>query len=89
MILLLGVVEALKVITAEKSRRIAKFAFDYATKHGRKKVGNLFVISRRLDYFFLLKWNCEDLIAYLFFKRSLYKVEINGAYKDVFEKWND
>ena len=35
---LLGVVEALKVITAEKSRRIAKFAFDYATKHGRKKV---------------------------------------------------
>merc|ERR1712088_814179 len=33
-----GVVEALKVITAENSRRIAKFAFDYATKHGRKKV---------------------------------------------------
>ena len=34
----IGVVEALKVITAENSRRIAKFAFDYATKHGRKKV---------------------------------------------------
>merc|ERR1712109_239109 len=33
-----GVVECLKVVTAEKSRRIAKFAFDYATKHGRKKV---------------------------------------------------
>ena len=30
--------ECLKVVTAEKSRRIAKFAFDYATKHGRKKV---------------------------------------------------
>ena len=28
----------LKVVTADKSRRIAKFAFDYATKHGRKKV---------------------------------------------------
>jgi len=33
-----GVVECLKVITADKSRRIAKFAFDYATRHGRKKV---------------------------------------------------
>lgn len=33
-----GVVECLKVITAQKSRRIAKFAFDYATRHGRKKV---------------------------------------------------
>ena len=60
-------VEALKVITAEKSRRIAKFAFDYATKHGRKKVGNLFVISRRLDYFFLLKWNCEGPYCLLIF----------------------
>ncbi|XP_013390200.1 isocitrate dehydrogenase [NAD] subunit beta, mitochondrial isoform X2 [Lingula anatina] len=33
-----GVVESLKIITREKSRRIAKFAFDYATKHGRSKV---------------------------------------------------
>jgi len=33
-----GVVESLKVVTAKKSHRIAKFAFDYATKHGRKKV---------------------------------------------------
>jgi len=33
-----GVVECLKVVTAEKSRRIAKFAFDYATRHGRSKV---------------------------------------------------
>jgi isocitrate dehydrogenase (NAD+) len=33
-----GVVECYKIITEEKSRRIAKFAFDYATKHGRKKV---------------------------------------------------
>ena len=50
---LLGVVEALKVITAEKSRRIAKFAFDYATKHGRTKVGNLFVISKQKIRLFL------------------------------------
>lgn len=33
-----GVVECLKIITAKKSERIAKFAFDYATKHNRKKV---------------------------------------------------
>ncbi|XP_072026835.1 isocitrate dehydrogenase [NAD] subunit gamma, mitochondrial-like isoform X2 [Amphiura filiformis] len=33
-----GVVESLKIITAEKSQRIAKYAFDYATLHGRKKV---------------------------------------------------
>lgn len=33
-----GVVECLKVVTAWKSQRIAKFAFDYATRHGRKKV---------------------------------------------------
>ena len=33
-----GVVECLKVVTAAKSYRIAKFAFDYATRFGRKKV---------------------------------------------------
>lgn len=33
-----GVVECLKVVTEKKSMRIAKFAFDYATKHNRKKV---------------------------------------------------
>merc|ERR1711887_206367 len=33
-----GVVEALKVITREKSRRIAKFAFDFALREGRQKV---------------------------------------------------
>uniref|UniRef100_A0A8C9SXG0 Isocitrate dehydrogenase [NAD] subunit, mitochondrial n=1 Tax=Scleropages formosus TaxID=113540 RepID=A0A8C9SXG0_SCLFO len=33
-----GVIESLKIITREKSHRIAKFAFDYATKKGRSKV---------------------------------------------------
>lgn len=33
-----GVVESLKITTAKKSARIAKFAFDYATKNRRKKV---------------------------------------------------
>ncbi|KAI0223518.1 Isocitrate dehydrogenase [NAD] subunit beta, mitochondrial [Lamellibrachia satsuma] len=33
-----GVIECLKIVTREKSTRIARFAFDYATRHGRKKV---------------------------------------------------
>jgi isocitrate dehydrogenase (NAD+) len=33
-----GVVESLKIITEKASRRIALFAFDYARKHGRKRV---------------------------------------------------
>lgn len=33
-----GVVEGFKIITAHASKRIARFAFDYARKHGRKKV---------------------------------------------------
>ena len=33
-----GVVQALKIITEKGSTRIAQFAFDYARKHGRKKV---------------------------------------------------
>lgn len=30
----------MKVVTEEKSKRIAKFAFDFATRNGRKKVVN-------------------------------------------------
>ncbi|BFZ08423.1 hypothetical protein BsWGS_11461 [Bradybaena similaris] len=33
-----GVVESLKIITAKNSKKIAKFAFNYAVEHGRKKV---------------------------------------------------
>ena len=33
-----GVVESLKVITQKGSTRIAKFAFEYARKHGRRKI---------------------------------------------------
>jgi isocitrate dehydrogenase (NAD+) len=33
-----GVVESLKIITERASRRIATFAFDYAVKHGRRRV---------------------------------------------------
>jgi isocitrate dehydrogenase (NAD+) len=33
-----GVVQSLKIITEKASTRIAKFAFEYARKHGRKKI---------------------------------------------------
>lgn len=33
-----GVIECLKIVTEKRSRRIAKFAFDYAVRHGRKRV---------------------------------------------------
>lgn len=33
-----GVVESLKIITERASTRIARFAFEYARKHGRKKI---------------------------------------------------
>lgn len=33
-----GVVESLKIVTRAKSERIARFAFDFALKNGRKKV---------------------------------------------------
>jgi len=36
-----GVVEAIKVITEKGSTRIAKFAFEYARKHGRKKIHSI------------------------------------------------
>lgn len=33
-----GVVEAIKIVTEKATERIARFAFEYARKHGRKKV---------------------------------------------------
>jgi isocitrate dehydrogenase (NAD+) len=36
-----GVVESLKIITAEASTRIARFAFEYARRHNRKKISSI------------------------------------------------
>ncbi|XP_066997155.1 isocitrate dehydrogenase [NAD] subunit gamma, mitochondrial isoform X2 [Anabrus simplex] len=33
-----GVVESMKVVTSENSERVARYAFEYARRHGRKKV---------------------------------------------------
>ena len=33
-----GVVESLKIVSRERSEQVIKFAFDYAIKHGRRKI---------------------------------------------------
>jgi len=57
-----GVVEAIKVITEKGSTRIAKFAFEYARKHGRKKVHSIHKanIMKLSDGLFL---RCARLVA--------------------------
>ncbi|KAL9894247.1 isocitrate dehydrogenase [NAD] subunit beta, mitochondrial isoform 1-T1 [Glossina fuscipes fuscipes] len=56
-----GIVECLKIITAKKSTRIAKFAFDYAIKNSRKKVTSVHKanIMKLGDGLFLK--SCEDM----------------------------
>jgi len=58
-----GVVESLKIITRKNSKRIAKFAFDYATKNGRKKVTAVHKanIMKLADGMFLK--SCEEVAA--------------------------
>jgi len=48
-----GVVESLKIVTRANSNRIAKFAFDYAMKHGRKKVTAVHKANIMWDWWFL------------------------------------
>lgn len=60
-----GVIECLKIITREKSRRIAKFAFDYATKKGRNKVTAVHKANIMwVIFFFLLKAALSLLLSY-------------------------
>ena len=40
-----GVVESLKIITEKASTRIGRFAFEYAKKHGRKKVTSIHKVN--------------------------------------------
>lgn len=60
-----GVVECLKIVTHTKSARIAKFAFDYATKMNRKKVTCVHKanIMKLGDGLFLK--SCEDVSSHL------------------------
>jgi isocitrate/isopropylmalate dehydrogenase len=58
-----GVVECLKVVTAVKSKRIAKFAFDFATRNGRKKV-RFIRKHRRLPLIKTIHDNVERLVKF-------------------------
>lgn len=73
-----GVVECLKIITAVKSERIAKFAFDYAVKMGRKKVTAVHKanIMKLGDGLFLK--SCEE-IAKLYPRIELEKMIVDNA----------
>jgi isocitrate dehydrogenase (NAD+) len=57
-----GVVESLKIITERASTRIARFAFDYARKHGRREVCAVHKanIMKMSDGLFL---NCVRIVA--------------------------
>lgn len=44
-----GVVQSIKLITEEASRRVAEFAFQYATDNNRKKVQDIFYKRRNAD----------------------------------------
>ncbi|KAL4218939.1 Isocitrate dehydrogenase [NAD] subunit beta [Mactra antiquata] len=59
-----GVVESLKIITKAKSKRIAKFAFDYALRHNRNKVTAVHKanIMKLADGLFLK--SCEEVAQY-------------------------
>ena len=90
-----GVVESLKITTREKTRRIAKFAFDYATTHGRKKVTAVHKanIMKLGDGLFLQ--SCKE-IAEMYpsikFETMIIDnccMQVNIFLKDVFESKND
>ena len=46
-----GVVECMKITTATETKRLVHYAFQYAIKHGRKKVT---LIHKAVSYIFIL-----------------------------------
>nr|CAI5851765.1 unnamed protein product [Callosobruchus analis] len=73
-----GVVESLKIVTAKQSLRIARFAFDYATQHERKKVTAVHKanIMKLGDGLFLK--SCED-VAKLYPKIKFEKIIVDNC----------
>lgn len=56
-----GVIESMKVVTASNSERVARFAFEFAKKNGRKKVifHNLHDIN---EYQYIMQYNIYYII---------------------------
>ena len=73
-----GVVESVKVITAKASRRIAKFAFEYAVGHKRRKVTAIHKanIMKLSDGLFL---SCAQQIARLYPKIEYQEMIVDNA----------
>ena len=46
-----GVVECMKITTATETKRLVHYAFQFAIKHGRKKVT---LIHKAVSYIFIL-----------------------------------
>lgn len=77
-----GVVECLKIMTRDKCRRIAKFAFDYATKYGRKKVTAVHKanIMKLGDGLFLRQ--CEE-VSVSFVPYHLYQLFLDARQRSI------
>ena len=73
-----GVGESVKVITAKASRRIAKFAFEYAVRHKRRKVTAIHKanIMKLSDGLFL---SCAQQIARLYPKIEYQEMIVDNA----------
>ncbi|MGH7829324.1 MAG: isocitrate/isopropylmalate dehydrogenase family protein, partial [Candidatus Binatia bacterium] len=73
-----GVVESIKVITAEASTRIARYAFDYAKEHGRKKVTAIHKanIMKLSDGLFL---ECAQKVAKKFPRIEYHEMIVDNA----------
>jgi len=73
-----GVVESLKIITEKASTRIARFAFEYARRHGRKKVATVHKanIMKQSDGLFL---GCTRAVANEFREIEYREVIVDNA----------
>ncbi|HKM89456.1 MAG TPA: isocitrate dehydrogenase (NAD(+)) [Candidatus Acidoferrales bacterium] len=73
-----GVVESIKIITEKASTRIARFAFEYARRHGRKKVATVHKanIMKQSDGLFL---GCTRAVANEFREIEYREVIVDNA----------
>jgi isocitrate dehydrogenase (NAD+) len=73
-----GVVESLKIITEKASTRIGRFAFEYARRHGRKRVAAVHKanIMKQSDRLFL---NCVRAVAKEFGEIEYREVIVDNA----------
>lgn len=69
-----GVVESMKIVTQENSERVAKFAFNYARKNGRKKVTIIHKANIMLVKFHRIVFNIQFIVKYFIYSLILIKI---------------